>query len=207
MQAMRCTYSIGSPMFRITSQRPDAPCAPPPIHPVEPLASFDVLARTLRRALQDHHLPLRRSAAAAIVARRAGACDALVTAALLHRVGDLVAPWPEGPARRSDAALAHRGADLLLDLYAPMVTESIRLQPSARRYLVKSSRSASQPMAEPERACFARLPFAMNSVKVARWILAVDEDPAVDAAFERELPALCRIAERSVCNGGAGWSG
>ena len=41
----------------------------------------------------------------------------------------------------------------------------------------------------------------MNAVRLCRWTLAVKGEMAVD----RELPALHRIAKRSVCNDGFGW--
>lgn len=151
------------------------------------------------------------------MARQDGACDSLVTAALLRRFGDLVLDARAcGAAPMSAAEIAHLGAELLADLYPPLVTETIRLQPSAQRYLATTTLPMScgtalaeigwrgpnvAPMTESERACFARLPFAMNAVKLRRWILATTGNIAV----ERELPALHRIAERSVCNDGFGW--
>ena len=209
--------------MRITlSQHPGASPLPHAIVNDAPLASFEALARTLRAGARTHGLLWRRNVGVAVIARRAGACDALVTAALMHRLGELVQPLPEdGALTLSAAATAHLGADLLTDLYPPLVTETIRMHPSAQRYLATTLRpktfraglggfgygaAAVTPMTELERTCFAALPFAMNAVRLARWSLAAAVDAQEMPGFERELPALYRIAERSVCNDGFGWA-
>jgi predicted HD phosphohydrolase len=192
----------------------------------EPFASFDALSRSLRDwsrsdAVAPARAHCRRGAKAALAARRAGACDALVTAALLHRLGELVlidaAP---GPVPASASTAAHLGADLLVDLYPPLVTEAVRLLPSAQRYLAPMTLpalcrvalaglgyagSAVTPMSEPERACFASLPFAMNAVKLCRWTLAAEIEAAERVDVNRDMPTLLRIAQRTVCNDGFGW--
>jgi predicted HD phosphohydrolase len=208
-------------MFITLSQHPSAPRAPQTVPHNAPFASFEALTRSLRRACAQRSGPApalwRRSAEVAVLARRAGACDSLITAALLHRLGDLVLDACACDAAPLSAVeIAHLGAGLLVDLYPTLVTEPIRLQPSAQRYLatvtLPSLRGAARaelgycgpnvaPMTEPERACFVRLPFAMNAVRLCRWTLAATGE----AGVERELPALHRIAGRSVCNDGFGW--
>lgn len=189
-----------------------------------PFASFEALARTLRDGRRERHTSvwhdsLGRGAEAADQARRAGTCDALVTATLLQQIGALALADPSRDGPLSTPALAHLGADLLIDLYPPLVTESIRLQPAARRYLASGSSSRSNVMPfrrldrdraamlrmnDQERECFAAMPFAMNAVRVCRWTLAAATGTATP---EADWTALLRAAERSVCNGGRGWGG
>ena len=73
----------------------------------------------------------------AALARRDGAPDALVVAALLHDVGHLLhlrdggrGPVPE------DLHHEDRGADYLAGVFGPEVTEPVRLHVRAKRYLV-----------------------------------------------------------------------
>jgi predicted HD phosphohydrolase len=187
-----------------------------------PLASFEALARQLRAAARANRFLWRRSVHVAVIARRAGACDALITAAWMHCLGDLVPPPSSaGAPPSSAAAIAHFCADLLVDLYPPLVTETIRMHPSALRYVKPTlalprgtARDESGcagldavSMTECERACFAALPFAMNALRLARWSLAAEVEANELLGFERELPALYRIAERTVCNDGFGWAG
>ena len=200
--------------------------APPATHRDEPFASYAALSGHLQAWGRAHRSGSaaaiwRRSVRSAVLARRAGAADALVTAALLHRLGDLVrATRARAAASPSAASIAHLGADLLADLYPPLVTEPIRLQPSAQRYLAtvtlpalcRAARvelaepvPAVKPMTKPERECFAALPFSMNAVKLCRWTVAVADEEGGEIDIGRELPALLRITERSVCNDGFGW--
>ena len=189
-----------------------------------PLASFEALARCIDEWACDRPsaaaaLLWRRSAEAALIARRAGACDALITAALWHRLGDFALAAGAGRSAAPQAAAAPQvGADLLSDLYPPLVTETIRLQTSAHRYLATGNAVslgqlafadsgrrgwAPRPMSEAERVGFASVPFAMNAIRLCRWTLAATGD----AVAAGELQMLYRIAERSVCNDGFGWGG
>jgi predicted HD phosphohydrolase len=159
----------------------------------------------------------------AVVAQTAGACDALVTAALMHRLGDLVdSANPRGGSHAAFASRARLGAELLVDLYPPMVTETIRLQPSSRRYLATTRVPTSirtsiglapncgataMPMQEPERACFVKLPFAMSAVRLCRWTLTAANERQVGNRGVRDLSKLRRIAARCICNDGLGWVG
>ena len=174
-------------MFITPSRQPGAPRVLQTVPHNEPFASFEALTRSLREAGARRSGPApalwRRSAEVAVLARRAGACDSLVTAALLHRLGDLVLDFRGCDAAPLSAAeIAQLGAGLLVDLYPMLVTEPIRLQPSAQRYLATmtlptlcgAARAGLGycgpnvvPMTEPERACFAGLPFAMNAVRLA----------------------------------------
>ena len=74
---------------------------------------------------------------AAVQAERAGASDAMITAALLHDIGhlideDAVAAQQRGEDRQHE----HKGADFLSAWFGPEVTEPIRLHVPAKRYLV-----------------------------------------------------------------------
>ena len=130
----------------------------------------------------------RHALETAELARRAEGGDALVSAALLHHVGRMI--LGAGGATTTEvsaSALSHFGADLLTELYAPPVTEPIRLQASAQRYLAGSRSSSLRqllhvggphlapvvtPMTEIERECFATMPFAGDAIRLCRWSLA-----------------------------------
>lgn len=72
----------------------------------------------------------------AALARRAGASDALVAAALLHDVGHLL-DLADGGGIRPGVDLHHedRGAAYLATWFGPAVTEPVRLHVVAKRYL------------------------------------------------------------------------
>ena len=151
---------------------------------------------------------------AAACARRDGADDALVAAALLHDVGYYVDAAPDNeneliPDKRHDRA----GARALAPFFSEAVTEPIRLHADAKRYLCavepdyrdKLSDASIHTMAlqggvmdadEAER--FAKGGFATEAVAMRRWDdegkVAGAEVPPFDA-FKAMLARL--VAEAS----------
>jgi gamma-butyrobetaine dioxygenase len=121
----------------------------------------------------------------AALARRDGASDALVAAALLHDVGHLV-DLARGGAHVPGVDLRHEvvGADLLAAVLPPSVTEPIRMHVEAKRYLCavdptyaaglsagsqRSLAAQGGPMTEAEAAAFTTRPGAADAVRLRRW--------------------------------------
>jgi gamma-butyrobetaine dioxygenase len=129
---------------------------------------------------QAHHM-----LQAAALARRAGAADALVAAALLHDVGH-IHPGP-GEERHSDD-----GAALLSGWFGPEVTEPVRLHVAAKRYLcavepayydllsaesVRTLGHQGGPMTAAQVRAYGAEPYGRDAVRVRRW-----DDEAKDPA-------------------------
>lgn len=188
--------------------------------PAAPFTSFHALFSCLQdlgsegRAGSGYWGNALRTAA---LARQAESSDALISAALLHHLGAMVWFASASPGTKiAPCKLAHFGADLLADLYAPPVTEPIRMQASVQRYLAGSKSYALRqlllarkshgtvdvdPMSEPERECFATMPFASDAIRLCRWSLAA----AGAAHLDCSVMSLRRIAARSVGNEAFGW--
>jgi len=205
----------------VPRHRLDAPRAHASNSAVEPFASFDALFSRLRDIGCDGctgTMLWRHALETAGLARRAEAGDALISAALLHLVGPMVWLGDEAVARDiPPSGFAHFGADLLAELYAPVVTEPIRLQASAQRFLARSTppmlhpiqrmagvhgTSTIQPMTEQERECFAAMPFARDAIRLSRWSHSATGAGGVERS---SAGSLRRIAARSVCNDGFRW--
>lgn len=190
------------------------------IRSVEPFNSFDALFSCLRELGREGRSGSpywRQAVETATLARQSDCGDALISAALLHQVGAMF--WFTSAAAGSDvspSALAHFGADLLSDLYALRITEPIRMQASAQRYMAASKSLALrelvhtrkldgwpmvEPMTEPERECFAAMPFASDAIRLCRWSLAATGAADLDYSAR----SLRRIAARSIDNHGFGW--
>ena len=121
----------------------------------------------------------------AALARRDGADEALIAAALLHDVGHLLdlaggGAYTPGVDRRHEVT----GADHLAAVFSPAVTEPIRGHVEAKRYLcavepeyaaglsVGSQRSLAVqggPMTADEAAAFVARPGAADAVRLRRW--------------------------------------
>ena len=114
------------------------------------------------------------------------------------------------------STLAHFGADLLTDLYTPPVTEPIRMQASAQRYLAGRShrhcasscalgtcvaRRWSIPMTEPERECFVTMRFASDAIRLCRWSLTATA-PRISIAARGRCAASLRAASTTMASGG-----
>ncbi len=89
------------------------------------------MARYGAEAINQHDHALQCAA----LAERAGASEALVTAALLHDIGHLTADDEGAALRGIDMRHEDRGADFLKPFFSENVTEPIRLHVVAKRYL------------------------------------------------------------------------
>jgi phosphonate degradation associated HDIG domain protein len=173
------------------------PAAAPPRPPPRPLAElFDRYAGPEAQQLYDEAITeLEHGLQCAALARRDGADDALIAAALLHDVGHLLVGdlFPIDVALPRDFKHDAVGARYLSRWFGPEVTEPVRLHVAAKRYLVatdpayaagltpSSTRSLAVqggPMTDAERAAFEAEPGFRAAVAVRRWD---DEgkDPAV----------------------------
>jgi len=142
---------------------------------------------------------------AAALARQDGADEALVAAALLHDVGQLIdeAGWA---AERHGTDARHEivGAEWLADRFPPAVTEPIRLHVAAKRYLcatepdyaARLSRASilsmavqGGPMSAGEVARFEAEPFFADGVRLRRFddTAKMADAPVADLASYRPL--------------------
>lgn len=148
---------------------------------------------------------LEHALQAAALAQRAGSGDALVVAALLHDVGQLIddAGWA-AERHGTDALHETVGADLLSRYFPPAVTEPIRLHVAAKRYLcaiepgyaAQLSRASilsmgvqGGPMSDAEVAHFEAAPFFADGVQLRRFDDAAKmaDFPVPDLASYRPL--------------------
>jgi phosphonate degradation associated HDIG domain protein len=122
---------------------------------------------------------------AAHFARRAGAADALVLAALLHDIGHLLEPQPAAIGDWvEDAHHEECGARWLAERFGSEISEPVRLHVRAKRYLcatdadyvarlspasVHTLRLQGGPMSAAEAARFAQQRFAADAVRVRCW--------------------------------------
>lgn len=151
---------------------------------------------------------LEHALQAAILAQQAGAEGALVTAALLHDVGQLIddAGWATEQ-RGTDARHEIVGADWLSRHFPPAVTEPIRLHVAAKRYLcatepgyaallsrasILSMAVQGGPMSDDEVSGFETTPFFAEGVRLRRL-----DDEAKMADFRvPELASYRPLLER-----------
>ena len=143
------------------------------------------------------------------LAEWAGADGPLVAAALLHDVGDLVAP-----AADTDAADNHhelRALDVLHGTFGAEVLDPIRLHVAAKRYLVatepqyRKALSAASilslqlqggPMSEDEQRRFEDEPFAPQAVLLRRWDDAAKTPGKVTPSLDYYMALLDEVRER-----------
>ena len=176
---------------------------------------FELYAGPRASAFYDESITeLEHAVQCAALARRDGADNATVAAALLHDVGHLLIGdyFPIEQRLAKDWKHENVGARYLSRWYGPEVTEAVRLHVPAKRYLVtrdsayaaalspSSSRSLEVqggPMTEAECAAFESLPGFQAAVAVRRWD---DEgkDPAIVvphfADYHAMLTTLVRTA-------------
>lgn len=91
------------------------------------------------------HRPWVHATQTAALARQAGACEDLITAALLHDIGQLLSI--NSALDGFDDHHAELGADWLTALFPPQVTEPIRLRARAKRYLLSTQPVALESLA------------------------------------------------------------
>lgn len=142
----------------------------------------------------------------AALARRAGARDPIVAAALLHDVGHLLAlrDGIAGPHERT-------GPAHLAPLLPASVTTAIALHVDAKRYLcatdaayaerlsagsVRSLRRQGGPMTTAERAAFERQPGWDDAVALRRW----DDGGKLDDADVDGLDAYETLLRELACS-------
>jgi phosphonate degradation associated HDIG domain protein len=157
----------------------------------------------LAHALQTAHL-----------ARRAGAGDALVVAALLHDIGHLVSGHSGTPTLDGiDDRHEHTGADLLACWFGEDVTGPVRLHVQAKRCLAANPaywRALSEdsrrslllqggPMDKGEVAVFRVSPWAMEALMLRRWDEAA-KNPLWKVGELAEIwPLVTSLVQRQEC--------
>lgn len=182
----------------------------PAERPTRPLQElFDRYASPQAQQLYDEAITeLEHGLQCAACARRDGASDAVIAAALLHDVGHLLVGdlFPIDAPLERDWKHEDVGARYLSRWFGPEVTEPVRMHVAAKRYLVatepayaalltpSSVRSLAVqggPMSAAERAAFLAQPGAQGAVDVRRWD---DEgkDPELRAPPFSDYEALLR---------------
>jgi len=149
----------------------------------------------------------------AALAERAGASDALITAALLHDIGHLTDDDEGAALRGIDMRHEDRGADFLTPLFGENVTEPVRLHVVAKRYLCATnprymsrlspaSVNSLNVQGGPYSAAEAET-FAINPHSGAAILLRVWDDLAKDP--DAKTPSLSHyldLAERVLAGPG-----
>lgn len=177
----RARISVNDDFLGRPAQRP----ANAPARPIEEL--FGRFESPAALQLYDEAITeLEHGLQCAALARRDGADDATIAAALLHDVGHLIVGdlFPIDAPLPRDFKHEAVGARYLARWFGPEVTEPVRLHVAAKRYLVatdptyaatltpSSARSLAVqggPMSDDEVAAFEALPGCAAAVKVRRW--------------------------------------
>lgn len=207
----------------------DTPQVPDPAEGRDRLRSVDdvvaLFARWGPRFYDDRVSQLDHAVQCAALARRDGADDALVVAALVHDIGHLL-ELDVAEGEMGDLAVDRhheaRAARALAHLYPPEVTAPVALHVEAKRYLcavdpayaatlsdgsVRSLATQGGPMTADEVARFEAMPRWDDAVALRRWDeLGKVEDLRVDP-FEAYLPLLRSAARRPASGDAAATSG
>lgn len=161
---------------------------------------FDYLKAHGQEHYEEEVTQMAHALQAAYQAREGGFSDELVTAALLHDIGHMLADDPVEANNPTVVNDRHEelAADYLEGLFPDAVTEPIRLHVPAKRYLCttdpeyydalseaskKSFHLQGGPMSEEERAAFERNPFYREAVQLRIW-----DDRAKD--LDRAVPEI-----------------
>lgn len=143
------------------------------------------------------------------LAEWAGADGPLVAAALLHDVGDLVAPAADTDAADNRHEL--RALEVLRGAFGPEVLDPIRLHVAAKRYLVATEPGYSAtlspasvlslslqggPMSDAEQRRFEDEPFAPQAVLLRRWDDAAKTPGKATPSLDYYLALLDEVRER-----------
>ncbi|HJP80362.1 MAG TPA: HD domain-containing protein [Pseudonocardiaceae bacterium] len=139
------------------------------------------------------------------LAKKAGAPDALIAAALLHDVGHFFEKRQSVETERHDLS----GADWLSTWFGWEVTEPVRLHVKAKRYLCAVEPSyfdrlspasvytlswQGGPMSADEVAEFETNPFHVDAVAVRRWDDEAKDPDADTPDYAVFAPILTRLA-------------
>ncbi|MFZ4517804.1 MAG: HD domain-containing protein [Microthrixaceae bacterium] len=139
-----------------------------------PAASVDEVLELFDRFGQDRYdeqvAQLDHALQCAALARRDGAPDALVAAALLHDVGHLL-HLRDGGRGPADEDLAHEdvGARWLSELFGPEVTDPIALHVEAKRYLCAVEPGLTDTLSAGSRASLVRQGGPLDAAGVAAF--------------------------------------
>jgi phosphonate degradation associated HDIG domain protein len=143
------------------------------------------------------------------LAEWAGADGPLVAAALLHDVGDLLAPAADTDAADNRHEL--RALEVLRGAFGPEVLDPIRLHVAAKRYLVatepgyRATLSPASllslslqggPMSDAEQRRFEEEPFAPQAVLLRRWDDAAKTPGKATPSLDYYLALLDEVRER-----------
>ncbi len=171
--------------------------------PIDTLGEIESLFHRLgdRRYAGESVSQLEHALQTAHAAERAGADDALVTAALLHDVGHFTDPGFEQVAG-ADPRHECRAVVLLSRVYGPDVLESIRLHVDAKRYLcavdvgyrrrlsagsVRSLTLQGGAFDAREAEAFEAQPCARTAIALRCWDDAAKRPGAVTPSLEHYL--------------------
>ena len=156
---------------------------------------------------------LQHALQCAALAQADGASASLTVAALLHDIGHLADS--EGDAVRPHGALA---AALLGNLFAPAVTEPIRMHIDAKRYLcavdvlywATLSDASKQslawqggPFTKAEAQAFRQQPYADDAIRLRRWDDAAKVAGYPTPALAAYVPLLEAVAIRQTAGASA----
>ena len=176
-------------------------------------AALDQLLAPFRSAGMQHYgehvTQYAYAVQCAALAQAAGTAPALVAAALLHDIGQLLDD--AGAAAEHDTVDARheqRGADLLAHWFGPAVTEPVRLHVAAKRYLCavdpayQAGLSAASilslvlqggPMDIEEQARFCAQPHAADAVTLRRWDDAAKDPHCAVPPLDSWRPLLASL--------------
>jgi len=176
--------------------------------------SLDVVALFMaqgRRRYGEGVTDLHHALQCAALARREGAHDDLVLAALVHDIGRLlaVAAAADGRPRRESPHDHHAawGAAALRPFVSARTLAAVEGHVAAKRYLcaadptyaaalspasVRSLAVQGGPMSVEERAAFEAQPWAEEAVRLRRWDERAKDPAAVCAPLEEYRPLLVR---------------
>lgn len=148
---------------------------------------------------------LQHALQCAVLARQAGASAGLVTAALLHDFGHLVADNQDMAEHGIDMMHEEVAADHLARWFGPEVTEPIRMHVAAKRYLcavdprylaglspasVASLKVQGGPFSDAEAARFIVRPYASDAVRLRIWDDLAKDVEAVTPPIEDFRPEV-----------------
>ncbi len=153
---------------------------------------------------------LEHALQSALLAREAGATDALVIAALLHDLGHLINDQGKTPTERGiDDLHQYHGARVLHDLFGPEVREPIRLHVQAKRYLCAVRRGYKEllspdawrslqlqggPLTGSALDAFRIAPYAEDAVRLREWDDAAKISGKLTPSLASYRPLLARCA-------------